>query len=100
MIGGEALKVMVQNNRSTIAQQLLIHRSTPHCSTNRIGTMYRLGPPAGQRQRRWTWSRAALSRMEWPLEELTLTELGKPLASTETRSRKLPCTLALRAEAG
>ena len=65
-----------------------------------MGTMNLRTAPAGQRQRRLMVSRAALSSAELPLELVTSTALGMPLASTVTRRRTLPCALAARAEAG
>jgi hypothetical protein len=68
--------------------------------TNLMGTMKMRVSPEGQRQLRRIWSRAAVSRMVWPLDESMATAVGTPLASTVTRSLTVPSRRAERAEEG
>src|SRR5260221_3153476 len=55
---------------------------------------------AGAKRQRATPSRAALSRILWPLDSTTVTEVTRPSGATVTRSMTVPSSPALRASIG
>lgn len=65
-----------------------------------MGTRNSRDSPAGQRQLRRRWSRAAASSMVCPLEVRISTEDGTPLDSTVTSNTTVPSMRAERAAEG
>ena len=65
-----------------------------------MGTIKRRDSPAGHRQLRRKWSRAAVSSIAWPLEVRISTEDGTPLDSTVTSRTTVPSMRAERAAEG
>ncbi len=65
-----------------------------------MGTMKSRDSPAGHRQLRRKWSRAAVSSIAWPLEVRISTEDGTPLDSTVTSKTTVPSIRAERAAEG